>query len=117
MGERLTKTETQERKDKVKGERVLFLKNICGRLYGGSQQPDPPPRAEIQQWSSMGGGNQETLSSPPRSFLSLVTGAHHKPEKAKGNGGGRKTGSMYRGRRGAEPGTSDSARREWLTLH
>lgn len=63
MGERLTKTETQERKDKVKGEGVLFLKNICGRLYGGSQQPDPPPRAEIQQWSSMGGGIKRP--SPP----------------------------------------------------
>ena len=44
-----------------------------------------------------GAGVQDPFPSPPRSFLSLVTGAQHIPEKAKGNGGGRKTGSMYRG--------------------
>lgn len=56
----------------------------------------------------MGGGVQETFPIPPRSFLSLVTGAQHIPEKAKGNGGGRKTGSMYKGRREAEPSRSAS---------
>lgn len=67
--------------------------------------------------NSMGGGVQETFPIPPRSFLSLVTGAQHIPEKAKGNGGGRKTGSMYKGRREAEPSRSASVRREWLTVH
>lgn len=59
----------------------------------------------------MGAGGSRDPPSPPRSFLSLVTGAQHIPEKAKGNGGGREIGSMYTGRRGAEP----SARREWLS--
>jgi hypothetical protein len=52
----------------------------------------------------MGSRVQETPSFPPRSFLSLVTGAQHIPGEAKGNGGAKEQGVCTRGSQpGAEP--------------
>lgn len=48
----------------MKGE--LILKNTRSRLQGCSQQPDPSPCTEVQQWSSVWGWEvQETLPSHP----------------------------------------------------
>lgn len=63
-----------------------------------------------------GRGVQEALPSPPRSFLSLVTGAQHKPEKAKGKRGPGQLG-VCTGEKGSRAWEVSPARREWLTLH
>lgn len=48
--DRLTETETQERKDKVKVEGELFLKKTHSRLHGGSEQPHSPnPEAQEEK--------------------------------------------------------------------
>jgi len=91
-GDRLTETETQDRKDKVKVEGGLFLKNTQGQLLGGSAQPHAPsPTPKFSSGAVCGGRGLKRPSFPTQvlSQLSHWSTAHTRKSQGQWRGVGR----------------------------